>query len=244
MIGVSQVEGASERSTPPGRRRRGSTRSVFAAAVVLTTCLVLPAGGCSDPAADKFQATATPPKPEDPAPRVNAFTTSPRLLLITPEGSTIGFVGSKVTGSHEGAFRSFSGFVALSRDLKSVEKVSVDIVMSSAFTDNDKLTTHLLGPEFFDVARFPVSSFSTTAIEPTDREGATHTLTGNLTMHGVDRSITFPARIAVGDGSVAITAEFAINRKDFGVSYPGQSDDLIRDEVVLRVDVKAPRPPS
>jgi hypothetical protein len=41
------------------------------------------------------------------------------------------------------------------------------------------------------------------------------------------------------NGGVTFDTEFAINRKDFGIVYPGKTDDLIRDEVVLRLNVKA-----
>ena len=36
-------------------------------------------------------------------------------------------------------------------------------------------------------------------------------------------------------------AEFSINRQDFGISYPGMRDDLIRDLVVLKLSLKLPR---
>ena len=38
-------------------------------------------------------------------------------------------------------------------------------------------------------------------------------------------------------------AEFAINRKDFGLLYPGKADDLIRDGVVIKLTLKVPRKP-
>ena len=38
---------------------------------------------------------------------------------------------------------------------------------------------------------------------------------------------------------VNIKAEFDINRKDFGIVYAGKADDLIRDEVVIRLDLTA-----
>jgi hypothetical protein len=38
-----------------------------------------------------------------------------------------------------------------------------------------------------------------------------------------------------------VASEFAINRKDFGIVYAGKADDLIRDEVVLKLSVKASR---
>jgi len=36
-----------------------------------------------------------------------------------------------------------------------------------------------------------------------------------------------------------VSAEFSINRFDFGIVYPGRADDLIRKEVVLQLDAKA-----
>jgi hypothetical protein len=39
---------------------------------------------------------------------------------------------------------------------------------------------------------------------------------------------------------VQVEAEFAINRKDFGINYPGMADDLIKDDVLilLKLDAK------
>ena len=45
--------------------------------------------------------------------------------------------------------------------------------------------------------------------------------------------------IDVKDDAVTVNAEFSINRMDFGIKYAGKSDDLIREGVVLRLDVKA-----
>jgi hypothetical protein len=55
----------------------------------------------------------------------------------------------------------------------------------------------------------------------------------------VTKSITFPATIRVTPGAVSVDAEFAINRKDFGLLYPGKADDLIRDDVLVKLAVRA-----
>jgi polyisoprenoid-binding protein YceI len=60
-----------------------------------------------------------------------------------------------------------------------------------------------------------------------------------LQLHGVTKSISFPTTIKVGGGGVEVDAEFAINRKDFGIVYPGMPDDLIRDDVLLRLHIRA-----
>jgi polyisoprenoid-binding protein YceI len=211
--------------------------------------------GCANPADDKFKVTATPPRPvvEPPVPAPAATGTETAtatataepsanaLLIASDEGSKIEFIGSKVTGSHQGGFKSFRGTAELAPDQASVSRIAVTIDMGSTWTDTNKLTNHLKTPDFFDVARFPNASFVTTEITPGGEKGATHTVTGNLTLHGVTKSISFPATITVKDGAVALTSEFALNRKDFGVSYAGKADDLIRDEVVIKIDVKGAR---
>jgi polyisoprenoid-binding protein YceI len=98
---------------------------------------------------------------------------------------------------------------------------------------------HLKSPDFFDVAQFPTATFTSTAIKAGAEGGATHTVTGTLDLHGVKKSITFPATIAVGADTVSVKSEFAINRKDFNIVYPGKPDDLIKDEVLLKLDIAA-----
>ena len=66
-------------------------------------------------------------------------------------------------------------------------------------------------------------------------------MTGNLELHGVTKSIKFPATVKASGDSVEVDAEFAINRKDFGVVYPGMPDDLIKDDVLLKLHVRAHR---
>jgi polyisoprenoid-binding protein YceI len=57
----------------------------------------------------------------------------------------------------------------------------------------------------------------------------------------VTKTITFPAKITVDADKVSVESEFVINRKDFGVAYAGKPDDLIRDEVVLRLSLNPRR---
>jgi polyisoprenoid-binding protein YceI len=118
--------------------------------------------------------------------------------------------------------------------------VAIDIDTASVVTDEPDLTAHLKTPDFFDVAKYPKATFVSTKITP-DESSGTQTVTGNFDLHGVKKSITFPATIHVTPESVTVDAEFSINRKDFGIVFAGKADDLIRDGVVIKLNVKAPR---
>ena len=96
--------------------------------------------------------------------------------------------------------------------------MTADIDMASTWSDNEGLTGHLKSPDFFDVAKHPKATFVSTEITPGGEKGASHTVTGNFTLHGVTKSISFPATITVSDGSAKVDSEFFINRKDSGSS--------------------------
>jgi polyisoprenoid-binding protein YceI len=113
---------------------------------------------------------------------------------------------------------------------------TIEIDMSSTWSDSDKLTEHLKGADFFSVEEFPTSTFVITKVQQGD---SGWTVTGNLSLHGVTKSISFPADVRITEEQVTLMAEFYIRRFDFDIQYPGRADDLIRDEVVIRLDVSA-----
>ena len=152
------------------------------------------------------------------------------------EGSTVSFIGSKITGSHDGGFHGFDGEITLVDGDPSKSSVRLEIDTTTLWANDDQLTGHLKSPDFFDVEKFPLATFTSTSIVPT-ADG--YAVTGNLDLHGIQKSITFPAQIEAGPDKVTAKAEFSIMRFDFGIVYPGKPDDLIRDEVVVKFDVMA-----
>jgi polyisoprenoid-binding protein YceI len=199
------------------------------------------AAACADPTANTPKARTSEPA-ANAAAKPQAEKTAGTELAITPQNSKIEFTGSKVTGKHDGGFKSFKGTIDLVDDKAEASRVSVDIDMASVFSDADGLTKHLQTGDFFDVQKYPRSTFVSTKIEPDAAKGTgSYDITGDLEMRGIKRSVTFPATITITPTEVAVKAEFSINRKDFGIVYAGQADNLIRDDVGLRLDLKAPR---
>lgn len=201
--------------------------------IILCSLLLLTA--CSDPAADKPKVTAT-----EAVPIATPATTGERYS-ISNDNSKIEFVGSKVTGSHNGSFQKFSGTIDYAGQPEK-SQVSVNIDMNSVETDTAKLTEHLKTADFFEVSKYPQATFQSTEIKAGGEKGGTHTVTGNLQLHGVTKSITFPATINVTGDAVTVDSTFAINRKDFGINYAGAADNLIRDDVVLTLKISGTKP--
>jgi polyisoprenoid-binding protein YceI len=196
-------------------------------AALLLTC------ACANPASDKPKAVTSEAAPVSST----APPASVEKYLIKPDTSKIEFVASKVTRSHHGSFEKFSGEIDYAGQIEK-SKVKITIETSSVKTDENDLTKHLQTPDFFDVAKFPQATFESTEIKAGGEKGASHTVTGNLQLHGVTKSITFPATIVAKPGEISVESTFSINRKDFGINYAGMADNLIRDEVVLTLHVR------
>lgn len=192
----------------------------------------VPSANVNTPAAQPAEATETPvagqaATPADPAAGVS---------YLFPADAEVAWVGSKVTGSHDGGFKKVEGRVTLPGEDMEQAVVDITIDTTSIYSDDEKLTSHLKSEDFFAVASYPTASFKSTGIKKTDQN---YEITGDLTLHGVTKSVSFPADIMLEGDKLKTKAEFAINRKDFEIVYAGKPDDLIRDEVVIKFDITA-----
>ena len=200
---------------------------------VTTLSLLLFVAACHNPASDTSKAVTA-----EPGRQASPQTAAGQKYLITPQNSKVEFTASKVTGSHNGSFQKLNGEIDYVNNDPAKSRVSITIDVSSVETDTARLTNHLKTPDFFDVAKFPQAQFVSTEIKPGGDRGASHTVTGNLTLHGVTKSVTFPATITVSPDTATVDSNFAINRKDFGINFAGAADDLIRDEVVMKLTIR------
>ncbi len=180
--------------------------------------------------------TTTDAEVKAPVEKETVTTSEGVKYVFTPE-SKIGFTGSKVTGSHDGGFKTFTGHFTLAGGAPVGNDHKVTIDMRSTWADDEKLTGHLKSDDFFGVETYPISTFDVTGVEK--QEDGSYHIAGNFSLHGVEKNIKIPASVSMEGETVKITSEFDINRKDFDINYPGKQDDLIRDEVVIRFDLIA-----
>jgi len=144
-------------------------------------------------------------------------------LQISSSSSKIQFVGSKPDGSHKGGFNTFAGIFD-----PGTGQLSLNIDMRSIFTDDQKLTGHLMSPDFFDVRKFPAATFASSQIRKEQTQGATHVIVGNLTLHGTTQQITIPCNIQWQGTSLVTSGTVTLQRSNFGVNYgQGQINEAV-----------------
>jgi polyisoprenoid-binding protein YceI len=173
-----------------------------------------------------------PDSPKAEAPKASA------AGAITPENAKIEFVGTKKDGKHDGGFKKFTG------SLKPVDgditkaTLSVDIDTKSLWADQEKLKDHLMSKDFFDVAKYPDAKFVSKEIKAEKKDENTHVITGDLTLHGTTKSLTFPAKVTTTDDTVTLESTFKFDRTDFGISYKPEE---VNKEVTVKVNAKVAR---
>lgn len=178
--------------------------------------------------------------------------------------SSLEWVGTKLSTYHNGTVAIKSGALMLKDGGLTGGKFVIDMPTLKSVKDdaetNTKLTGHLLSPDFFDVAKFPEATLEITGVQAFNgakAEGGEQTeineytvadpnvtVSANLTIKDVTKNITFPAKVTVSTSDVTAVAKFNINRKDWGIVYPGMPDDLIQDMIWFGVSLKAEAPKS
>jgi polyisoprenoid-binding protein YceI len=150
---------------------------------------------------------------------------------LTGENTKITFVGTKPGGKHDGGFKTVTGTATVTDGNPATLKIEAEIDCDSLYSDDAKLTGHLKSPDFFAVKDNPKATFKTTKVEKTDKG---YTVTGDLTLLGKAKAVSFPAAIAEKDGMLTLTADFQIDRNDWGMSYgKGKIDDKVSIKVAV-----------
>ena len=154
---------------------------------------------------------------------------------IDPARSTIAFKVRHMLGAAKGKFSKFSGTMAVDRDHPGQSSVSVTIEAASIDTGIVKRDEHLRG-ELFDVAKYPEITFQSRRVKQTGANSGE--ITGDLTMHGVTRSIVLSVTL-VGNRWRVTTPP--LKRSQFGLVFSKSAEtvSMIADEVAVEIEIEA-----
>lgn len=152
---------------------------------------------------------------------------------LTGKNTKVEFVGTKPGGKHTGGFADVSGKATVDGTDAASLKLDVTIATDSLYSDDAKLTAHLKAPDFFAVKDHPKATFKSTKVEKT---ATGYAVTGDLTLLGKTKAVTFPATVAATAAGLKLTSEFTINKGEWGMNYgKGKIDDAVK----LKVSVDA-----
>ena len=213
--------------------------------VVLATLTI---SGCKKHSDDNNEQPHTKPSPATQPPKKPvAATTSLSEAVGTwtvDAGHSVVLFRVKHIGVsyYHGRFNKVSGTLVLNAD-PAKSSVSIEVDPSSVFTASKDRDKHLKGPDFFNVKQFPKLTFKSTKVVAAGKRK--FSVTGNLNMHGVSKSVTATFE-HVGSGISPLDKKskvtgfegvFTVKRSDFGMTYGLPA--VLGDEVRVTVAIEA-----
>jgi len=184
------------------------------------------------------------------------FTTSLMLLLplaaaaqpatykVDPVHSSVSFTIRHFVSEVEGRFKDYTGTIKFDAQHPADSSVQFTVQAASIDTGNDSRDKDLRSDGYFGVEKFPTLSFASSKVTP--KGSNAFDVTGNLTIHGVTKTITIPASF-LGEMETKMgqragfKSAFAIKRSDYGIT---SGAGIVGDDVNITIRVEAVRQPA
>lgn len=172
----------------------------------------------------------------------------PVAYKADPVHSSVGFSIRHFVSDVDGRFHDFDGVIQYDAQNPTHSSVQFTVQAASISTENPDRDKHLKSPDFFDVAKYPTLTFTSTKVTPAGSNS--FEVTGNLTMHGVTKTVTIPAsflgtvKMPKGGEKAGFKSTFTLNRLDYGVAWNRAIEGggaMLGDEVTINIKIEANR---
>ncbi|MBC6112947.1 YceI family protein [Pedobacter fastidiosus] len=169
-----------------------------------------------------------------------------KYVIIDSTESVIRWKGSNTFGSN-----SHTGYIYISKGELRFEnnqlvggavEVDMNTIEDKAHKSNNELVDHLKSTDFFDVKKFPFAIIAITKVVSKNAEDKE--VTGNLTMKGITKTVTFPVKIEVKDVIIKANGKLVIDRTEWGILYKSEklfnlADKAISDSIKFQINIVA-----
>ena len=146
----------------------------------------------------------------------------------------------------KGSFSGLSGTLIEDTAEPTASRVEASIDIGTVSTGDEQRDAHLKSADFFHQEEHPVMTFQSTKVEKKGDEE--YAVTGDLTLHGVTRQVTFavegpsaPGKDPWGNTRIGLSAKTKINRKEFGLSWNAALETggiLVGEDVQIELDAQ------
>jgi polyisoprenoid-binding protein YceI len=164
---------------------------------------------------------------------------------IDPVHSDVSFsVRHMMVSKVRGHFSEFTGTIVTAEN-PAESSVTAEIALSSLDTRNAQRDEHVRSADFFDVEQYPTMTYRSTSLT---QDGDAWTLDGELTLHGVTRSVPLHLELngftadPYGGQRAGFSATAEINRRDFGIDISVPMDGggvVVGDKISITLEIEA-----
>ncbi len=176
--------------------------------------------------------------------------------LVDTAASILNWTGEALSYAHSGTIRLSDGVLSVKEGLLTAGTFTIDIksIKNTDIPDparNAMLVGHLNDTDFFNSKLFPTGKFEVTGVTQltNDSAGNTHQVSGNLTLKGITKNISFPVKASINAEALTVTGNVLINRLDWDIKYESTTafpnlkaklkDNAIKDELKISISLSA-----
>ncbi len=151
----------------------------------------------------------------------------------------------------KGQFKIISGQLHIDEQNPANSWVEAEVDVASIDTGDANRDAHLRSPDFFEAEKYPKITFKSTKVERVS--GEEFKVTGDLTMHGVTKQVTFDGEYTgqikdtYGNQRAGLSAKTTINRKDFGLNWNVALESggvMVSENVKIEIDLSTINKPA
>lgn len=178
--------------------------------------------------------------------------TKGNVYKVNTKESSINWLGKKVTGQHNGTVDISGGELVIDNGKLTGGKFDIDFRTITVLDLKDeemnkKLTGHLKSDDFFSAEKFPTGKFEITGVSPAanTQDGSNYEIKGNLTIKGITKPVSFPAKLTVDNNKANAEAKIELDRTEWDIKFrsgkffENLGDNLIYDKFNLDVKLNA-----
>jgi polyisoprenoid-binding protein YceI len=176
-----------------------------------------------------------------------ATTSAVTTWKIDPAHSSAEFkVKHMMISNVKGNFTGISGTLTLDEVDPTRSSVEATVPVATLSTGDEQRDGHLKSADFLDAEKYPTFNFKSTEVGRT--APGEHAVVGELTLHGVTRTVSFavdgPSEAGKdpwGNTRVGLSATTRINRKDFGLTWNATLEAggvLVGEDVTITLEIQ------
>lgn len=154
--------------------------------------------------------------------------------VIDP-ASTLTFTGTQASEPFTGHFTQFTPVVEFDPTKPEAAKISVTVDIASAHIDDKDKQDSLPTADWFDTAKFPTATFTSTSVTSLSSQQGAYGAEGNLTLHGVTKPVILKFIFKEEGGKATVDGTAKLQRNDFGIGSGQWTSD---EWIAYPVDVK------
>lgn len=158
---------------------------------------------------------------------------------VNPTASTLSFTFEQMGQQVYGTFGQYQASLSFDTENPAAARTVLTIELKSINAGSDNANNELPKPGWFDMATYPVGTFTSTRI--TDLGDQQYLFSGNLTIKGQTQRVDVRVTLKEQSGIGVFDGEFMLKRDAFKIGTGEWANSLVSNDIRIKFKMVAPQ---